>query len=218
MRRPVPKQRPAAIARLAEKAAEVAAAAPTDPAATLSANRAKSRPAKVAAVAEAAAQAAEAENPPVALAMMRPQPRPRNFSPAIEAAVAAAVAPPPAQQQVAAATVRTPAPVDRTPTPTIEPEEEDEPETASVAPSIPTRASVAKQATVADAINLRQVNLIGVYGTNSNRYALVRLSNGKMQRVRVGDTLDGGKVAAIGDKELRYIKRGQNLTLALPRG
>jgi hypothetical protein len=36
--------------------------------------------------------------------------------------------------------------------------------------------------------------------------------------VKVGDKLDGGKVAAISDKELRYIKRGQNITLELPTG
>ena len=35
--------------------------------------------------------------------------------------------------------------------------------------------------------------------------------------VTVGDTIDGGKVAAIGESELRYIKGGKNITLKVPR-
>ncbi|HEY9037789.1 MAG TPA: hypothetical protein VIN05_02455 [Roseovarius sp.] len=85
-------------------------------------------------------------------------------------------------------------------------------------PSIPSSASVSRQATVDDAINLRKVNLIGVYGSTSSRRALVRLGNGRYQKVRVGDRLDGGQVAAIGDSELRYIKRGKNLVLRIPQG
>lgn len=85
--------------------------------------------------------------------------------------------------------------------------------TPSAQPSIPTRASVAQQATEGSAINLRQVNLIGVFGTPSQRRALVRMPNGQIVAVRVGDRLDGGQVAAIGDGELRYIKNGQNTVL-----
>ncbi|MCQ0092505.1 hypothetical protein [Roseovarius sp. M141] len=85
-------------------------------------------------------------------------------------------------------------------------------------PSIPSSASVSRQATAKDAINLRKVNLIGVYGSSSSRRALVRLGNGRYQKVRVGDRLDGGQVAAIGDSELRYIKRGKNVVLRIPQG
>ncbi len=49
----------------------------------------------------------------------------------------------------------------------------------TVAPSIPSKTSVAKQATVKNAINLRKVNLIGVYGTPSNRRALVYTKGGR---------------------------------------
>lgn len=91
--------------------------------------------------------------------------------------------------------------------------------TASVvAPEIPTSASVAKQATVENAIKMRQINLIGVYGKPSSRRALVRLPNGQFKKVKVGDPIDGGRVAAIGETELRYIKRGRNLVLTMPRG
>ena len=102
-----------------------------------------------------------------------------------------------------------------------EPEPENE-VTASVAPAtvpnIPTRASVARQATEQNAINLGKVNLIGVYGSPSDRRALVRLKSGRYVKVEVGDRVDGGRVAAIGDGELRYVKGGRNITLKLPKG
>ncbi len=88
----------------------------------------------------------------------------------------------------------------------------------TVKPKIPTTASVARQATIDNAINLRRLNLIGVYGTPANRRALVRLPSGRYKKLKVGDRLDGGKVVAIGDSELRYQKRGQNVTLKMPRG
>jgi hypothetical protein len=94
----------------------------------------------------------------------------------------------------------------------------DEPEIVSAAPSIPTRASVAKQATYKNSINLSKVNLIGVYGTSSNRYAMVRQANGRFVKVEVGDRVDGGRVAAISDRELRYVKNGTTLTLEMPKG
>ncbi len=84
--------------------------------------------------------------------------------------------------------------------------------------SLPSSATVASQATEKDVLNLRDVNLIGVYGSASNRRALVRLSNGRYAKVRVGDRLDGGQVAAIGEGELRYIKRGRNVVLKMPQG
>jgi Tfp pilus assembly protein PilP len=104
---------------------------------------------------------------------------------------------------------------------TPEAETDDEPETTVAAarmPPVPSRASVAKQATVANAINLSKLNLIGVYGSPSQRRALVRLPSGRYIKVKVGDRVDGGQVAAIGDTELRYIKRGRNFTLTLPKG
>jgi len=88
----------------------------------------------------------------------------------------------------------------------------------TVAPRIPSSASVAQAATARNAVNLRQVNLIGVYGSPSNRRALVRLSNGRYQKVEIGDRLDGGRVSAIGASELRYTKRGRAVVLRMPRG
>lgn len=83
---------------------------------------------------------------------------------------------------------------------------------------IPTTATVARAATDRNQISLRQVNLIGVYGGTDDRRALVRLANGRYRKVQVGDRLDGGQVAAIGDDELRYVKRGRSVVLKMPKG
>ncbi|HHB80162.1 MAG TPA: hypothetical protein ENK83_00205, partial [Aliiroseovarius sp.] len=54
-------------------------------------------------------------------------------------------------------------------------------------PSIPTRANVATQATVKNALRLNQMNLIGIYGSSSSRRALIRLKTGRYTKVSVGD-------------------------------
>lgn len=77
---------------------------------------------------------------------------------------------------------------------------------------------VANAATLQNAIKLRDVNLIGVYGQPSNRRALVRLGNGRYVKVEVGSSLDGGRVTAIGDSALNYVKRGKTYLLQLPTG
>lgn len=78
--------------------------------------------------------------------------------------------------------------------------------------------SVAEAATIDNAIRLRDVNLIGVYGRTNDRRALVRLSNGRYVKVEVGSDLDGGQVTAIGDSALNYVKRGRTYALELPSG
>ncbi len=88
----------------------------------------------------------------------------------------------------------------------------------TVTPKIPSSASVAREATLQNAIRLNRINLIGVYGKPSERRALVRLPSGRYEKVKVGDRLDGGKVSAIGDSELRYQKRGRNVVLKMPSG
>jgi hypothetical protein len=159
----------------------------------------------------AEAAALEAANPSVVAISMRPASRPRDLSQAVEAAVAAAVREPvPEEPQVeiaAAAPEAKPGDTD----------EADEPETASAAPSIPTKASVAKLATYKNAINLSKINLIGTYGTDSRRYALIRQSNGKYKKVQVGDRIDGGTIKAITETEVRYQKGGRLVSLKMPK-
>jgi type IV pilus biogenesis protein PilP len=87
---------------------------------------------------------------------------------------------------------------------------------AAPQPSIPTTASVADQATIDGALNLRRINLIGVYGASNARRALVRLPSGRFVKVSVGDRLDGGKVTSISTNKLIYQKGGRNHTLEVP--
>lgn len=87
---------------------------------------------------------------------------------------------------------------------------------AAPQPNIPSNTEVSRAATEANAIRLRDVNLIGVSGTPSNRSALVRLPNGRFIEVGVGDNLDGGRVAAIDGDSLQYIKNGRNIVLDIP--
>ncbi|WP_338550689.1 hypothetical protein [Roseovarius phycicola] len=92
------------------------------------------------------------------------------------------------------------------------------PSNQRVAPSAPTATTVARAATEQNVLKLRRVNLIGVYGSQSNRRALVRLPSGRYKKVQVGDRLDGGRVSAIGDSEIRYVKSGRNVVLKMPSG
>ncbi len=88
----------------------------------------------------------------------------------------------------------------------------------AVQPSLPTRASVAKQATLTNAIRLDRLSLIGVYGSPSDRRALIRLPSGRYLKVKVGDRLDGGRIAAIQASRLEYVKGGRSYDLKMPNG
>lgn len=201
------------------------------------------RAATAAAAASLAAQAEAAAAPTSKLAVAisrKPAARPRDLSRAVEAAVAAAVRAPdpkpepepqPEPEQLASVQ---PA---KSPQPKAKPEEQEdkaaaksptrgkdaeveadqEPELAASARSAPS-GSVAKQATFKNALNLEKTALIGVYGTPSNRYAMIRTSNGRYKKVKIGDSVDGGRIKAITATEVRYQKGAKLVTLALPKG
>ncbi len=86
---------------------------------------------------------------------------------------------------------------------------------ATTTPTIPTSASVATQATTPDALNLREINLLGISGPTNALKALVRLPNGSLATVKVGDRLDGGRVTSITSDGLTYQKGSRNLSLQL---
>jgi hypothetical protein len=86
------------------------------------------------------------------------------------------------------------------------------------APTATSRKTVTRSATRKNVINLRNINLIGITGTTRLRNALVRLSNGQVVKVRIGDRLDGGRVTDISSKTLTYAKSGRSITLDMPRG
>jgi len=198
-----PLARPATVLASATAARPPASAAPADLGAQAASLTAQNE------AALAAAAAIEAENPSIVAISRRPALRPADMSSAVEAAVAAAVREP-APEEVASAAPQVEA----------KPEELDEvnePEVASAAPRIPTKANVAKQATFVNAINLSKMNLIGIYGSQSKRSALVRQSNGRYKKVNVGDRIDGGTVQAITENEVRYQKGGKLIALKMPK-
>jgi hypothetical protein len=198
----IPRARPETVVAAALAAGEEARLATE--AASLAASAAASEASEAAVLALVAPDANAGR---VAVSVSRvPAPRPRDLEKAVAAAIAAASrgAPDPEpepQQQTA-----------------VEPEAEEEPEVAEAAPSRPTGRTVAEQATFVNAIALNRINLIGVYGTQSNRYALIRQANGRYKKVSVGDRIDGGRVAAITDDEVRYEKGGRLIALEMPRG
>ena len=86
---------------------------------------------------------------------------------------------------------------------------------------VPTAASsksVIQAATVKNVLNLRDINLIGITGTKRNPNALIRLANGKVLKVKVGDRLNGGRVTQIGTATLTYAVSGRAIILDMPRG
>ena len=141
---------------------------------------------------------APAPTAPVVVASLIPKERPKDFSKLAAAAAAASAAAAIATDEgttkaSAAATVTARVPDSKIP---------------SNAPT-----TVARAATVKNAINLRALNLMGVYGSSSDRRALVRLPSGRFAKVKIGDKIDGGRVQSIGSDSLTYVKNGRSVTL-----
>jgi len=79
-----------------------------------------------------------------------------------------------------------------------------------------TSPAVAELAT--EQVNLPRTALLGIVGTASARRALVRLSKGKTQTVRVGDRIARSTVAAISDDQLVLSRGGSTQILTMPKG
>jgi len=97
---------------------------------------------------------------------------------------------------------------------------------ATPAPPKPVRAQapaptktvqrVAAAPTTRTGLSRGNVALIGVFGAQSGRHALLRLPNGTVQRVRAGDSVQGVQVAAVGADSVRLSGRGRDTLLRLP--
>ncbi len=178
-------------------------------------------PAETPAIAAAEAESVLPPDAPGPATSLRPAARPQ----AVAAAARALAARPDAGPAAAASTAVTAAAAAAAPAPTAQPAPTAAPEPRQAAaaprapvPDVPSSASVARAATVEGGINLRQVNLISVSGTPANRQALVRMPNGRVTLVRVGDSVDGGRVLAISENRLQYQRRGRNIVLEIPSG
>jgi hypothetical protein len=60
------------------------------------------------------------------------------------------------------------------------------------------------------------VSLIGVFGGEDGRHALLLMPDGSIERVRPGDRVRGAQVAAIGAESVRLSGRGRDTLLRLP--
>jgi hypothetical protein len=83
--------------------------------------------------------------------------------------------------------------------------------------TLPPGGSVARAATDRNALRLRQINLIGVFGKPSDPKALVRLPSGRTVRVGIGDRVDNGRVTSIGAGRLTYRRGSRDVVLEMPR-
>ena len=97
-------------------------------------------------------------------------------------------------------------------------EEGDEASVTGTISNAATKKSIVKLATQKNAINKRKLNVLSIYSRGSEKRAIVLFPTGQTKLVKVGDSLDGGRVAAIGTTEIRYIKGGNNLVLKIPQG
>ena len=91
-----------------------------------------------------------------------------------------------------------------------------EPEVETLAPTVPTNASVAKQATEVNALKTNRVALLGIFGTQANRYAMIRMMSGQVKKVQMGDSVEGGRIAGITSDALKYQKGNRVITLSMP--
>ncbi|KRW96704.1 hypothetical protein [Paracoccus sp. MKU1] len=99
------------------------------------------------------------------------------------------------------------------------PEIDNEPEIATAAlPKGSTSASVAKAATQSRGIDMGRTTVIGIIGAGKASRALIRLRNGKVVTVRLGDRIDGGTINSIGDGRLTYVKAGRTHELRMLDG
>ncbi len=189
-----PQVRPASLQQLAERGdlAPTALALPTS-------IRSAARPSGIAAIMLARAEEIEAAQAAAAEAELRAQ------SVAAAAALALAGSEPPGE--TAAADLD----------PDLAALDDAEPETDVQVASLPTSASVAEAATTDGDLERGAFNLIGIYGTESKRRALIRLPSGRYERVTVGDVFSGWKVVAIGDDAIRLAKGGKDAILRMPR-
>ena len=97
------------------------------------------------------------------------------------------------------------------------PENDDEPEVATTAAKGTTAGQVARNATVGG-MELGRTQVIGVIGAGRASRGLIRLRNGKVVTVRLGDRIDGGAINSIGNGRISYVKGGRQFNLPILNG
>lgn len=74
-------------------------------------------------------------------------------------------------------------------------------------PRFPTNASVELNATIPNIFELNRTNLLGTFGTFKSPLALIKLSSGKVIKLKIGDDFEGWRVYAI-EKEKIFVTNG----------
>lgn len=80
----------------------------------------------------------------------------------------------------------------------------------------PTPPKVEKHAT--QEVKLARTALIGLFGSSEAPKALIRLPQGQIQKVGIGDTIAGGVVEAIDSDQLVLSRQGKQQVMRMPRG
>lgn len=97
------------------------------------------------------------------------------------------------------------------------PEAEDEPDAGPV-PDGRISTTAAATATIKEGIQINRTQIIGTIGAGKASRALVRLSNGRVLTLRLGDKINGGVITAIGDSRITFVKGGREQQLAVLNG
>lgn len=97
-------------------------------------------------------------------------------------------------------------------------EADNEPEIAAALPQGQSPASVADRATVKGGIQINRTQIIGTIGAGKASRALVRLSNGRIITLRIGDRINGGTITEIKDSQIIFDKNGQRQSLSVLSG
>lgn len=98
------------------------------------------------------------------------------------------------------------------------PEAENEPDVAAAIPDGRTPTTAGNAATVKDGIQINRTQIIGTIGAGKASRALVRLSNGRVLTLRLGDKINGGTITDIGDSRITFVKAGQAQALSVLGG
>ena len=80
-----------------------------------------------------------------------------------------------------------------------------------------TAGQVARNATVGG-MELGRTQVIGVIGAGRASRGLIRLRNGKVVTVHLGDRIDGGAINSIGNGRISYVKGGRQFNLPILNG
>ena len=101
--------------------------------------------------------------------------------------------------------------------PVVPTESDNEPDAAGPVGGGTTSRTVAGNATLRG-IDLNRTTLIGVIGAGPASRGLIRLRNGRIVTVRLGDRIDGGPITSIGNGAVTYVKGGRPYQLRILDG